>query len=592
MKMIKNNIFMLKYVLKHTPAFFIWTIAEALIWGCLSSFSSVVFIKILFDIIGGSATYEYILICTTLMAIFFIFAYLVHEVYWKYIEPRARQNLHCCMQSELFRKAKGMDLVCYDTPSFYTDFIWAINEADTRAINIVEDLGKVINLIVSSTIIISILLSIDFLITIVICTMVATTVWLKFVKAKISFKRDLELRPLHGKNDYIGRVFYLADYAKEIRLSDVSDILHKEFDYGINKIIQTNKKYIKKLFIIDILRDISRDTLVSFGVIFLLCYKMMIEKSISLGDFSASIGAVWKLFKQINDLLDYLAKFKEHSLYAEKFRTFLNYKNLICDQLDAKEFTDKLVSLNLDDITFNYPNVESSVLEHISLNIKSKQKIAFVGYNGAGKSTLVKLIMRLYEPTHGNITINGENIRTYSLSSYRNIFAPVFQDYQLFAASVAENVITDEYRTNDDNRIIDALYKSGFEKKLVNFSNGIHTKLTKEFDKDGENISGGESQKIAIARTFAKFCDVVILDEPSSALDPISEYELNEMMMAAAFDKTVIFISHRLSTTKMADVIYMMENGHIIEKGSHDELMTLNGKYAQMFLMQAEKYNL
>ncbi len=592
MKTLKNNIFMLKYVLKYTPAFFIWTIVEALVWGCLSSFSSVVFVKALFDVIGGSATYYYILVYTASMAVFFICAYLVHELYWKYIEPRARQDLHKYMQSELFKKAREIDLVCYDTPSFYTDFVWAINEADNRAIGIVEDIGKVINYVVSSVIIVGVLLSIDFLITLVICTMVATTVWLKFIKAKINFKRDLELKPLQRKTDYIGRVFYLADYTKEIRLSDVSDILHREFDYSTDKIIQTNKKYSKKLFIIDVFRDISRDTMISFGVIFLLCYKMMVEKSISLGDFAASIGAVWKLFKQINNLVDYLAKFKEHSLYAEKFKTFLNYKAVVCNQPDAKEFTDEFIGLSLNGISFCYPNTKSPVLDHISLNIKPKQKIALVGYNGAGKSTLIKLIMRLYEPTQGNILINGKNIQKFTLSSYRNIFSPVFQDYQIFAASVAENVIANEYKDNDYNRIINALNKSGFSEKLKDFPNGIHTILTREFDSEGKNISGGEAQKIAIARIFAKFCDIVILDEPSSALDPISEYDLNEMMMAAAFDKTVIFISHRLSTTKMADVIYMMENGRIIEKGSHDELMVLNGKYAQMFLMQAEKYNL
>ena len=166
----------------------------------------------------------------------------------------------------------------------------------------------------------------------------------------------------------------------------------------------------------------------------------------------------------------------------------------------------------------------------------------------------------------------------------------VFQDYQMFAASIAENVIMDEVKDVPDDTIVKALEDSGFKDKLASLEKGIKTHLTREFDDDGINISGGEAQKIAISRVFAKPCQLIILDEPSSALDPISEYNLNETMLQAAKNKTVIFISHRLSSTRMADRIYMLENGSVIEEGSHEELMALGGKYAEMFNLQAEKY--
>ena len=166
--------------------------------------------------------------------------------------------------------------------------------------------------------------------------------------------------------------------------------------------------------------------------------------------------------------------------------------------------------------------------------------------------------------------------------------AVLFQDYQIIAATVAENVTMGEEL--DEERLMDVLHKVGFEKRLARMPLGIHTPLTKEFEEDGVNLSGGEAQKLAIARVLYSRADLLILDEPSAALDPLSEYRLNETIRELADDKTILFISHRLSTTRMADVIFMLEDGRVIESGSHDELMAQNGKYAEMFRLQAEKY--
>lgn len=591
MKTLKNNFFMLSRVAKYTPAFFFWTIIEGIVWGCIHSFTSVLFVKSLFDKIEAQAPFSDILLLVGIMTAFFILAYIFHEWYWQVIEPTARQTLHQRMQSDLFRQAKALDLSCYDNPDFYTDFVWAINEADSRAVMVAEDMGKVINRVISTSVIIGILLTVDVWIVLAICFSVAVTVLLKLWRTKIQFKRDVEIKPLQRKCDYISRVFYLEDYANEIRLSHVDDILNKDFDISVEGIKDKLKRYGKKMFAIGMARSVSTSMLFDVGILILLIYKMMVEKTITLGDFAASVGATWKLFWQINNLMDYLAKFKEHSLYTEKFKTFLNYTPTVCDNESSKELTEEFTGLTLTNVYFTYPNTDKPVLKNISLTIKPKQKIALVGYNGAGKSTLIKLIMRLYDPSSGKISINNENIKNFVLTSYRNRIAAVFQDFQIFACSIAENVITDKYEDADENKVLNALECSGFSDKLHTLDKGILTQLTKEFDSDGINLSGGEAQKIAIARVFAKPCDLVILDEPSSALDPMSEYELNQTMMSAAFDKTVIFISHRLSTTKMADIIYMLEDGQIIEQGNHDELMKLNGKYAAMFHMQAEKYN-
>ena len=208
-----------------------------------------------------------------------------------------------------------------------------------------------------------------------------------------------------------------------------------------------------------------------------------------------------------------------------------------------------------------------------------------MGYNGAGKTTLTNLLLRLYDVSSGEILIGGRNIREETLESHRARFAAVFQDFQIFAASLGENVSLS--REVDEKEAKSALRHSGFNKRLPG---GLDAQLLREFDDGGFMLSGGEAQKVAVSRAFYKKCPYVIMDEPSANLDPIAEHDLNNAMMEAAKDKTVIFISHRLSTTRNADRIYVIENGTIAESGTHDELMELGGKYAYMFKLQAEKY--
>lgn len=188
-------------------------------------------------------------------------------------------------------------------------------------------------------------------------------------------------------------------------------------------------------------------------------------------------------------------------------------------------------------------------------------KIAIVGYNGAGKTTLIKLIMRLYDPDEGEILFDGVNIKEYNVEEYRQKIGTIFQDFRIFAATVRENVLLDFTDGSDEEKIGNALKKSGFEKRLLTLSDGLDTNLTAEFEENGVNLSGGEGQKLAIARVFYKDARLIILDEPSSALDPIAEYHLNNSMLTAAENKSVVFISHRLSTTRIAESICLKTAG-------------------------------
>ena len=316
-----------------------------------------------------------------------------------------------------------------------------------------------------------------------------------------------------------------------------------------------------------------------------LGYCVLKTHTLSTGDFVAAFnGAV-----QIANAFAFLTitvtrNFSEQSRIVEKYREFLKEKSHITDGPHTAECGNPQ-EIEIKNVSFTYPGNSEPTLKNINLTLKPNEKIALVGYNGAGKTTLTNLLLRLYDVTDGEILIGGRNIKDETLDSHRSRFSAVFQDFQIFSCSVGENVALDV--DPDGDRVNEALSHSGFSKKL---KNGTDTELLREFDDKGVMLSGGESQKIAIARAFYNQGPYIILDEPSANLDPVAEYKLNQSMLEAAEDKTVIFISHRLSTTINADRIFVMENGEIIESGSHAELMAMNKTYAKMFNMQAEKY--
>ena len=266
-------------------------------------------------------------------------------------------------------------------------------------------------------------------------------------------------------------------------------------------------------------------------------------------------------------MADVFIQFQNHSLYIDNLRYFLEYKPAIHENREGLDPPDNCL-LALKNVSFKYAGQEDYSLKNINFTIKQGEKIALVGHNGAGKTTLVKLLMRLYDVTEGEIQLNGRPIKEYKLKGYRNLFSVVFQDFKVFAVSVLENILLKADITKEEkNRAV-----SGMK------------------DENGAVLSGGETQKIAISRVFARDCPIAILDEPSSALDPLAEYAMYEAMMNACRDKAVIFISHRLSSAVLADRVYIMEKGEIIESGTHRELLEKGGKYADMWSKQAEKY--
>ena len=268
----------------------------------------------------------------------------------------------------------------------------------------------------------------------------------------------------------------------------------------------------------------------------------------------------------------------------------MNYKPKL-ETIGTEDLDDKFESLEVKNVSFAYPKNNNNALTNINLKLERKEKIAIVGLNGAGKTTLIKLLLKFYNPKEGDILYNGKSIKNAKEDVLRKKYAIVFQDYRIYGVTIGENILMRKIANEEDEkRVWTALEYVGMKEKITKLPQGINTICTREFRSDGAVFSGGELQRIAIARAFASNADIFILDEPTSNLDPLAEKRINNLIIEKAKDKAVILIAHRLSTVVDADRIILIEYGKIVEEGTHAELIEKKGKYFEMFTTQSYLY--
>ena len=309
-----------------------------------------------------------------------------------------------------------------------------------------------------------------------------------------------------------------------------------------------------------------------------------------IGAATQYVGALTALTGGITNLLRAIGGIRVNAPFLEINQAFFAIPNRMYQgSLTTEKRTDRLYEVEFKDVSFRYPNTEAYALRHVSMKFKVGQRLAIVGMNGSGKTTFIKLLCRLYDPTEGQILLGGIDIRKYDYTDYIRLFSVVFQDYTLLSFTLGQNVAASA--RFDEARVEEALKKAGFGSRLEELPLEVRTPLYHDFSDDGIDISGGEAQKIAIARALYKDAPFIILDEPTASLDPIAEAEIYEKFDEISGDRTSIYISHRLSSCKFCDEIAVFDEGQIVQKGSHEELLqNEDGRYYQLWTSQAKYY--
>lgn len=487
----------------------------------------------------------------------------------------------------IFKKAQEVELGCYENPEFFDNYnkaTWVVDKSGFK--RIIEGSAWTLGSVCSLILLVSYLISIDpILLIFLICPVLV--MGFRVVKNRLELEKEEAMTPFEREKDYVRRTILLKDFAKEIKTTNIFIVLEKRFRNAIDKNIRVIKQYGWKIAVIECISDYFAEIIPVTGGFLYGCYRLIVVGDIPISEFSVLVSAITTCRNKLNQLAYYFAMQQKHCLWVQNLRDFLSYEPKI---QSGEKIPDEFESLEFKNVSFRYTESSDYILKNISFKLEKGQTMAVVGQNGAGKTTLSKLIMRFYDVTEGEILYNGINIKEYDVLKYREKFASVFQDYRVFAMTVAENVLTEEVTEESKETVVKALKLAGAYDKIGSLPLKEDSLLTKEFDKDGILLSGGETQKVTIARLFARDFDVAVLDEPSSALDPVAESKMYDALLEGTKGKTVIYISHRLSSATRSDIILVFNKGTLEEIGSHEELMKNDGYYCEMFTLQASGY--
>lgn len=395
-----------------------------------------------------------------------------------------------------------------------------------------------------------------------------------------------QMAPVARRSGYWTRVSYDRNYAKEIRafgLKDwVSERLHAQNAKARHLLRASKKNWLKAAFINNII------SLVQKGMVYGYVIHGTYTGKIGIADFVFYTGCIMILFDAASELLDHFSALNKQSMEVTEYRSFMEHE-FQSQGVRSIEPVDH-AHIEFRNVYFRYEGQSGWAVEDLNLSIHQGEKIAVVGRNGSGKSTLIKLLCRLYEPSKGEILLNGVNINSYDRNAYYRLIAPVFQEVIVFALSLKENITFAETGREEEERALKAITEAGLKERVSLMKKGLDSELLRIMDSDGEELSGGEKQKIAVARSIYKASVIDILDEPTAAMDPIAERDLYESMNELMKERIGVFISHRLSSTRFCDQILYMDRGKILERGDHSELMALEGEYSRLYRLQAQYY--
>lgn len=585
---LKNASFSIKITYQAAKYYFVLKSALSL----LLSFVPIVKIyiwKIIIDLLISASANE-MLTGLVKYAILYFTVHLVQELIIKmsqYIEYKYNDKVNYYVENLLLEQFAAVDLGFYDSSEYRDKLnqVWDIKSSVTALASLFfAQVQTLLSFIVS--LILFARWNAAYALVIVLCSLPII-----FVEWKVN-QLDINFSMQNQKNEramrYFKYIFTNYDNSLEIKLYNIKDFLIGKYIDSWKEYYKNRKKFTAKIAALMFV-SLLISTFVSQLLLYILLIGKIAKKIISIGDAMYYMSLFHNLYNSTVSLIRIISSSNAAFVRLNAVKEFINQKPMV--QKNGVLTLDKIQKIEFSHVYFRYPGKENYVLEDCSFTMEAGQQIGLVGENGCGKSTIVKLILRLYDVEEGEILLNGIDIMEYDIEKYRAMFSVLFQDFIKYSFTLRENVsLSDIEKSDNDERIKDALSKSEMSELVSTWDKGLETPLTRSFEPDGKELSGGQWQRIALSRVFFADRDFVILDEPSASLDVFAEEKIFRQFQQLSGNRSSIIISHRLSSIVAADKILVLKNGRILEQGKHKELLSKNGYYSELFYAQAQSY--
>ena len=571
---IRTIFYWLSYGVRNSKRFFFLSILGLLIQVCFNIFD-ILLLKLVLDNLLQGKFGKILFFVGIFMMITLTLQFLLNQIINKSI-PIEKIKLQKGLLMCIYEKSLTRSLKSLDDMREYSDFYFVLNQSVTNVLNLYDNVILLLQQLLTMISLIGLVIVYDLYILIIAVICVCILSYLNYCLSKEYYNANVEMAEVERDLDYIHRVMYLKEYAKELRIYNLFLKLKKRFNYQYQEKVKVQEDTGKKQ---TRLKTMQHFVQISFqGIVILLLSFKTISKKIAISDFVVLFNSILEIENQLDAMIQLIPRIFENELYLEKIDEFLYEKEAMIYG-KGKADIDKIV---LKDVCFKYTTAHLEILHDINMKVERGKKIAIIGKNGAGKSTLAKILCGLYTPDSGEISESQSSLLANS--------SVVFQDFCIYSMSIFDNICIEESgkRSSDEIKVWEALEMVGLADKIRQMPKKLETIIDSEYDEAGVLLSGGELQKIAIARALLKNASILVLDEPSGAFDVFSQNEFYHIFDEISKDKIVIFITHKLSYLKCMDNIYVIDDGCIVEEGTHDELLRSQGLYKKMYLAEGE----
>ncbi len=484
------------------------------------------------------------------------------------------------------QKGMRLDYKCWDVPDYMENNFRAV-QGSWIFMGITDAFfEKLLSGLISFVTISYIIMQVDIFVLLIILLLVVVSIFLDKKCAKRIHKIDQHEAVATKKKHYDESVLFDIKYGKEIRTYNAKDFFKQKFQKSSDEVLNFENKKNKNSMIFSILNYLV--IFLQSVTVYLTAVFRYASGKMAISYFLVYYGAVIKLKDALCAIFEFYADISEIEEYYIDINNYLNtQESMNTGKLTLFE-NNSSFCIEFKNVYFKYPTTEKYILKNISFKLTGNDKLCIVGENGSGKTTLIKLLLRLYDPTSGEILLNGNNIKEYDYQHYLSVVAPVFQDFQLHAFTLRENISFLDKQ--NDEKIFVLLEMLEMKEKVESLEDGLDSMVTKQLDENGTDFSGGEKQKIAMIRAGFKDSRLVVLDEPTSNIDPLAEIKFYEKINEVFNNKPIVFVSHRMTSAKISDYIIVMDNGEIIESGRFPDLLNQNGTFSTMYKAQANLY--